>query len=71
MLRCIKCGAELHNHMDGQGHQPSGGLSFTTWGHYGSTFFDPMDGSALQVAICDGCVEAAMADGAVTLHPAP
>lgn len=36
--------------------QPSGGLAFRTRGHYGSTFFDPMDGSGLEIAVCDECV---------------
>jgi hypothetical protein len=35
---------------------PMGGLHFRTHGHYGSTIFDPMDGSYLDIAICDGCV---------------
>lgn len=58
-LNCISCGKELLNigdDFDGGGHQPCDGLSFHTYGHYGSTFFDPMDGSAIQIAICDECL---------------
>lgn len=58
-LNCISCDKELLNigdEFDGGGHQPCGGLSFHTYGHYGSTFFDPMDGSAIQIAICDECL---------------
>lgn len=36
---------------------PMGGLHFQTYGHYGSTVFDPMDGSSLDIAICDDCVK--------------
>ena len=32
------------------------GLHFRTYGHYGSTIFDPMDGTYLDVAICDECI---------------
>lgn len=36
--------------------QPMGGLHFLTYGHYGSTVFDPMDGSKLNIAVCDDCL---------------
>lgn len=35
---------------------PMGGLHFQTYGHYGSRAFDPMDGTALDIAICDECI---------------
>lgn len=37
---------------------PMGGLHFTTYGHYGSRVFDPMDGKGtkLDIAICDECL---------------
>lgn len=35
---------------------PMGGLHFQTYGHYGSRVFDPMDGTALDIAICDECI---------------
>jgi len=50
----------MTNFMKGKGHHPSGGLSFHTQGHYGSSVFDPMDGSTLVVAICDPCVKTYM-----------
>lgn len=36
---------------------PMGGLHFQTYGHFGSAMFDPMDGSSLDIAICDDCVK--------------
>lgn len=42
--------------------QPSGGLAFQTTGHYGSAFFDPMDGSRLEIAVCDQCVSQLASD---------
>ena len=36
---------------------PMSGLHFQTYGHYGSTVFDPIDGSSLDIAICDECIK--------------
>lgn len=63
-LPCIVCGVELDD-VSGYQTQPYEGLSFTTQGHYGSTYFDPMDGSRLAINICDPCVKAAQANGKV------
>lgn len=52
---CIKCSKAMNNIAD-KGLQPSGGLAFSTRGHYGSTYFDPMDGTYLEIAICDECL---------------
>ena len=41
---------------DGDINQPYGGLAFQSEGHYGSTVFDPMDGTYLEVNICDECL---------------
>lgn len=38
-------------------HPVSGGLSFRTYGHYGSVIFDPMGHCEyLDIAICDLCI---------------
>lgn len=38
-------------------HPIEAGLSFRTYGHYGSTIFDPMGtGEYLDIAICDLCI---------------
>jgi hypothetical protein len=34
-----------------------GGIAFITYGHYGTTFFDPMNGDRLQIVICDECLK--------------
>lgn len=36
---------------------PINGTAFRTYGHYGSTVFDPMDGSFLEIVICDNCLK--------------
>lgn len=57
-LPCIVCGKELRNVMPDEGvtNQPSGGTAFSTQGHYGSTAFDPMDWSELEINVCDECL---------------
>lgn len=56
-LSCIGCGRELDpTGPAGELHQPSGGTQFTSYGHYGSTAFDPMDGQQLSVIVCDPCL---------------
>jgi hypothetical protein len=57
-VRCIKCDKAMANILGpGKGHQPSEGLAFYSQGHYGSTFFDPMDGSYIEISVCDRCIE--------------
>jgi len=61
-LPCIVCGRALENATGGPGdevmntNQPSEGLAFKSYGHYGGTVFDPMDGHFLEVNICDSCL---------------
>lgn len=53
---CVKCNKELKTVFEGE-VQPSKGLVFTTYGHYGSTYFDPLDGvSFIQIIVCDVCL---------------
>lgn len=55
---CFSCDRELEQFewSDSDPH-PSDGLHFRTYGHYGSTVFDPMDGSKfLDIVICDLCI---------------
>lgn len=57
-IECIVCNVALDNlvYKDNEVH-PMGGLHFRTYGHYGSTIFDPMGtGETLDVAICDLCI---------------
>lgn len=56
---CIICKKELQNIFDGTNyveHQPDDALTFTADGHYGTTAFDPMDGTYLLINICDSCI---------------
>jgi hypothetical protein len=62
-IGCLACGKELDNleyTTRSKGTKievhPMGGLHFRTYGNYGSTVFDPMDGTYLDIAICDVCV---------------
>jgi hypothetical protein len=60
-LPCIVCGRELES-ANGDDprfahiNQPQVGTTFYAEGQYGSTIFDPMDGSYLEVNICDACL---------------
>jgi hypothetical protein len=54
---CFGCGKELRDiGEEGKYLQPLDGLAFETTGHYGSAYFDPMDGTRLAVVICDACL---------------
>ena len=58
---CIVCNAELENFDDAYPEDkptvhPIDGTAFRTYGHYGSTVFDPMDASYLEVVVCDPCL---------------
>lgn len=44
------------DNFDPEGVQPSGGVAFLSYGHYGSRTFDPMDGSFIELVICDSCI---------------
>ena len=48
---------------------PYAGTLFYSHGHYGSTAFDPMDGTKLEIAICDECLFTAANTGRA--HGAP
>jgi hypothetical protein len=56
-LPCIVCNKALEPAMeDADINQPYGGLAFQSEGHYGSTVFDPMDDTYLEINICDECL---------------
>lgn len=56
-LPCLMCGKLLKSVLPSPDvNQPMGGTSFTTQGHYGSTLFDPMDGTRLELNVCDPCL---------------
>ena len=58
---CIVCNAELKNWdevypEDKPTVHPIDGTVFRTYGHYGSSVFDPMDASYLDIVVCDPCL---------------
>lgn len=56
-LPCFKCGQVLFNVSEDCDNQPSEGTEFRTTGHYGSTFWDVIDGNEdLILNICDACL---------------
>lgn len=59
-LDCFKCGKKLQTSLPGSTvyNQPSEGLVFISYGQYGSTVFDPMNDTYLELNICDLCVAA-------------
>jgi hypothetical protein len=52
---CFVCGKELED-IGNNYNQPMGGTEFSTYGHYGSGVFDPMDGSEIIINICNECM---------------
>lgn len=72
-LACFKCGKVLENATrtsDGLAmnqNQPSEGLAFKSYGAYGGTVFDPMDGHFLVINICDMCLLKALPDETIAL----
>ena len=62
---CIVCDTEVENwdeaYPDNESQiHPIGGTMFHTYGHYGSTVFDPMDGWYLLIVVCDECLKTRM-----------
>lgn len=76
-IRCIVCKKAMKNIFSADEdnyNQPNDGLTFSTIGQYGSTVFDPMDSTFLEITVCDPCITQAGADGDVLFHfprPAP
>lgn len=56
-LDCAICGSEVEwNGCPGMINNPCATV-FNAFGNYGSTMFDPMDSSYLEINICDECLE--------------
>lgn len=62
VVTCIVCGYQPEYAIPGDAdiNQPYKATAFITQGHYGSTFFDPMDGSHLEINVCDECLNKAV-----------
>jgi hypothetical protein len=60
-LPCIRCGKQLENiELESSVNQPYDGTAFVSYGHYGSTFYDPMSSRFIEINVCDSCLEWAM-----------
>jgi len=71
-IPCLVCSKELQNFSENSDNHPMSGLEFVTYGHYGSTEFDPMDGKSLVINICDVCIKWAIENNKVLESvPAP
>jgi len=55
-LPCVVCDREIENMDDSYINSPYAATAFETQGHYGSTIFDPMNGTYLELNICDPCI---------------
>lgn len=54
--KCVRCDKQLGQAVPSpKGYQPRDGVAFRSYGHWGSTEFDPMDGSWVEIALCDEC----------------
>lgn len=56
VVQCVRCDKELESLMS-DSMQPLGGTAFRSYGHYGSTKFDPLDGSWIETSLCDECFD--------------
>jgi hypothetical protein len=60
-LNCFKCGVTLEPAFrEDTGNQPYAGTTFISYGHYGSTVWDPPGTGHrfLEINICDRCLVA-------------
>ena len=64
-LPCIVCSRELEPVWDDSDNHPQMAVVAISYGNYGSTQYDPMDGSYLEFNVCDKCLADAGKNGAV------
>lgn len=57
---CFKCGKQLSNMLEPASvrNQPWDACTFNSYGHYGSTVFDNLDGAQIEINVCDDCLTA-------------
>lgn len=67
-LNCIVCRKTLEPGTPFEDNQPADGIEFFTYGHYGTTVFDPMNGDKLAINVCDPCLIEAQERGDVLLY---
>ena len=66
---CIVCKQALQDIGSGSPNHANDANSFFTRGQYGSRIFDPLDGSWLEVNICDKCLADASRERLVLWSP--
>lgn len=68
---CICCGRVLCNVVSVEQcpNQPYDAATFDSNGHYGTSMFDPMDSSRIEINVCDDCLKAAKERGHVGYWP--
>lgn len=55
---CFKCDTPLQDIGEPEKYiQPLDGMEFISYGAYGTTFFDPCDGSHISIVVCDECLK--------------
>lgn len=64
-LPCIVCEKVMRNVWEEVNNQPSEGVVAIISGNYGSTVFDPFDGTTLEIVVCDECLVEAGTKGRV------
>lgn len=70
-LNCIVCKMDMPSLLEGEPNHPNGGVVFQARGNYGSTVFDPFDGSYLEINVCDTCLLTAKHDNMVMIGVRP
>lgn len=55
-VECIKCGKTSRNFSEDGIHPIDSALVFRSYGNFGSTVFDPLDGSYIDIVVCDTCM---------------
>lgn len=67
-LPCVVCDKGLEKEVHGF-NQPDEASSLRSRGHYGDIFFDPDDGSEIEVNICAQCMQTLWDAGKVCYYP--
>lgn len=67
---CLICGMALTRAFDEYEAQPDDAVMGTITGNYGSTVFDPFDGTALAFNVCDECLVKAGEQGRIFAYRA-
>lgn len=62
---CIICDKVVYKVFEGVENQPYEATNFQSYGQYGSTTWDPFDGSYLEINICDTCMREKAAAGKI------